>query len=178
MNFKINTDVWFIFCLIFLGILSLFIFLYIIIPYRTRKRNKNRRQKRITKKLDNFERLEKKYAEEKIRDLEINNNKLKVTLKNELEIMFKNNEVPSLESFFSEFEKLYPDFMTSLFKISPNLTANEIKLAAFLRLNLSSKEISKLLNITPESVNKARYRLRKKLQLSAKVDLSTFIINL
>jgi DNA-binding CsgD family transcriptional regulator len=177
LNFKINTDVWFIFCLIFLGILSLFIFLYIIIPYRTRKRNKNRRQKRITKKLDNFERLEKKYAEEKIRDLEINNNKLKVTLKNELETMFKNNEVPNLESFFSEFEKLYQDFIASLFMISPNLTANEIKLAAFLRLNLSSKEISKLLNITPESVNKARYRLRKKLQLSAKDDLSTFIIN-
>tara|TARA_R110002051_G_C8725601_1_gene497284 strand:- start:1615 stop:2151 length:537 start_codon:yes stop_codon:yes gene_type:complete len=178
LNFKINTDVWFIFCLVFLGILSLFIFLYVIIPYRTRKRNIKRRHTRLNKKLQNFERLEKKHTEDKIKGLENSNNKLKVSLKNDLNNLLRSNEPVDLESFFSNFEKLYPDFKVSLFRISQNLTANEIKLAAFLRLNLSSKEISKLLSVHPDSVNKARYRLRKKLNLSSKEDLSTYILNI
>lgn len=178
MNFKINTDVWFIFCLVFLGILSLFIFLYIVIPYRTRKRNTKRRQARLSKKLQNFEKLEKKHAEDKIKGLQDSNSKLKVSLKKDLDALLISDKNADLESFFSNFEKLYPNFKISLFKICPNLTANEIKLAAFLRLNLSSKEISKLLNVNPESVNKARYRLRKKLNLSSKEDLSNYILNI
>lgn len=179
MKFKIDTDTWFLFCFVFLGVLCLFIILYIVIPYRTRKKNKKRRDLRLRKKLDNFERLEKKHKEVKLKDLKNVNNKLQVNLKDDLSkiLSTKYNEV-DLESFYSNFEKLYPNFNQTLYQITPNLTANELKLSAFLRLNLSSKEISKLLNITPESVNKARYRLRKKLQLSAKVDLSTFIINL
>lgn len=177
MNFKINTDVWFIFCLVFLGILSLFIFLYIFIPYRTRKRNVKRKQTRLNKKLQNFERLEKKHTEDKIKGLKNSNNKLKVSLKNDLDDLLRSNEPVDLESFFSNFEKLYPNFKVSLFKVSQNLTANELKLAAFLRLNLTSKEISKLLNVHPDSVNKARYRLRKKLNLSSKEGLTTYILN-
>ncbi|MFK8058944.1 MAG: helix-turn-helix transcriptional regulator [Polaribacter sp.] len=150
-----------------------------MIPYRTRKKNKKRRDLRLNKRLQNFERLEKKYKEVKIINLKNDNDKLQVNLKDDLSKILntKYNEV-DLESFYSNFEKLYPNFNQTLYKITPNLTANELKLSAFLRLNLSSKEISKLLNINPESVNKARYRLRKKLQLSAKDDLSTFIINL
>jgi len=178
LNFKINTDVWFIFCIVFLGILSLFIFLYIFIPYRTRKRNAKRRQARLDKKLNNFERLGKKHAKDKIKGLEKSNNKLKVSLKNDLNKLLRSNESVDLESFFSNFEKLYPNFKTTLFKVSPNLTANELKLAAFLRLNLTSKEISKLLSVHPDSVNKARYRLRKKMNLSSKEDLSTYILNI
>ncbi|WP_397445796.1 helix-turn-helix transcriptional regulator [Polaribacter sp. R77954] len=176
MNFSINTDTWFIFCLLFIGILSLFIFLYIIIPYNTRKRNTKRRQNRLSRKLNNFERLKNKH---RIKNLEKSNIKLQATLKKDLStIIHSNYNETDIETFFLNFEKLYPNFKKSLFKIAPNLTANELKLAAFLRLNLSSKEISKLLNITPESVHKARYRLRKKLNLSTKEDLSTFIINL
>ena len=63
MDFKINTDTWFIFCILFIGILALFILFYIAIPYRTRIRNTKRRQKRLVRKLDNFERLEKKYSD-------------------------------------------------------------------------------------------------------------------
>ena len=177
MKFNINSDTWFIFCLLFIGILSVLIFLYIIIPYITRKKNTKRRHNRISRKINNFERLEKKQNEDKIKDLESINSKLHTTLKDDLSKILSNHRLPSdLENFFSNFEKLYPNFKDSLFKIAPNLTANELKLCAFIRLNLSSKEISNLLNITPDSVNKARYRLRKKLNLSAKDDLTNFIL--
>jgi DNA-binding CsgD family transcriptional regulator len=126
--------------------------------------------------LNNFERLENKL---KIKDLENSNIKLQTTLEDDLSKIINNNyKDADIEAFFSNFEKLYPNFKNALYKIAPNLTANELKLSAFLRLNLSSKEISNLLNITPESVNKARYRLRKKLNLSAKEDLSNFILNI
>ncbi|APZ45016.1 hypothetical protein BW723_01340 [Polaribacter reichenbachii] len=157
--------------------MALFIFLYIAIPYRTRIKNTKRRHLRFHRKLDNFMRLEKKQKEEKIKNLEILNSKLKISLKDDLVKIINNNSQENLDSFFSNFEKLHPNFNETLFKIAPKLTSNELKLAAFLRLNLTSKEISKLLNINPDSVNKARYRLRKKLNLSAKEDLTTFIIN-
>ncbi|SDS30750.1 DNA-binding transcriptional regulator, CsgD family [Polaribacter sp. KT25b] len=178
MNFKINTDTWFIFCLLFIGILALFIVLYIVIPYRTRIKNTKRRHLRFHRKLDNFERLKNKQKEEKIRNLELENSKLQVSLNNDLAKIINNNNQENLDSFFSNFEKLHPNFNENLFKIAPKLTSNELKLAAFLRLNLSSKEISKLLNINPDSVNKARYRLRKKLNLSINNDLTTFILNI
>jgi DNA-binding CsgD family transcriptional regulator len=58
------------------------------------------------------------------------------------------------------------------------LSPREIKLAAFLRMNMSSKEISKLLNITTRGVELARYRLRKKLNLKREQNLVEFLIDL
>ncbi|MEZ4827610.1 MAG: LuxR C-terminal-related transcriptional regulator [Bacteroidia bacterium] len=47
-----------------------------------------------------------------------------------------------------------------------------------MKMNLSTKEIATILNITPESVNKARYRLRKKLNLDTDQNLQQFILAL
>jgi DNA-binding CsgD family transcriptional regulator len=55
------------------------------------------------------------------------------------------------------------------------MTENEKRLAALLRLNLSSKEIASILNISPKSVEMNRYRLRKKLGVPSDVGLSEFI---
>jgi len=57
----------------------------------------------------------------------------------------------------------------------PKLTDNEKRLIALLRLNLSSKEIASILNISPKSVEMNRYRLRKKLQVEPKTSLNDFI---
>ena len=137
----------------------------------------NRRQSRFSRKMNNFEKLTKKHSEEKIQKLQNKNARLQMNLKDDLQKILNNTEEANLDTFFSNFEKLYPSFKESLCKTAPNLTANELKLCAFLRLNLSSKEISRLISITPESVHKARYRLRKKLGLSPKDDLSIFILN-
>nr|NQU91355.1 hypothetical protein [Bacteroidota bacterium] len=57
----------------------------------------------------------------------------------------------------------------------PNLTQNELKLCSYLRMNLSTKEIAQMLNISLESVTTKRYRLRKKLQLENEENLVEFI---
>jgi DNA-binding CsgD family transcriptional regulator len=69
-------------------------------------------------------------------------------------------------------------FYTKLKGLYPNLTANEIRLTSLIRLNLSSKEIASILNISLKSVEMNRYRLRKKMQISGKKSLSKHIRNI
>ena len=77
-----------------------------------------------------------------------------------------------------QLEKLHPGFLDRLQVKHPNLTPKEKKLCAYLRLNLSSKEISGLQNVMPKSVEIARVRLRKKLRLSRDMRLSRYIEHL
>jgi len=175
MGFRVDADFFFVFSLLFLGAMALFILAYIAVPYFARLKTIRRRELRKERKQENYKRIEIKYAQRNISKLAENNQKLQVDLKNELEQILKSDEqkFDHLPSFYSNFEKIYPNFVKTLQKISADITANELKLCAFLRLNLSSKEISLLLNITPESVNKARYRLRKKVDIKSKDDLTT-----
>ena len=53
-----------------------------------------------------------------------------------------------------------------------------MRLAALMKMSLTTKEMATILNISPDSVNKARYRLRKKLNLSTDDSLSDFILAL
>ncbi len=75
----------------------------------------------------------------------------------------------------SQLEKLYPGFVERLQKKHPVLTTKDKKLCAFMRLGMSSKEISGLQNITSKSVEIARVRLRKKLKLSRQIRLSNYL---
>ena len=69
------------------------------------------------------------------------------------------------------FNELKPKFFYNLESKYNNLSKNEIKLAALLSMNLTTKEISKILNIELNSVSKNRQRLRKKLNISKEIDL-------
>ncbi|NJO89463.1 MAG: hypothetical protein HC831_11285 [Chloroflexia bacterium] len=60
----------------------------------------------------------------------------------------------------------------------PDLTPNELKLCALTKLNLNIKETASLLNISPNSVKVARYRLKKRMGLSQDQSLTTFFANL
>ncbi|MCB0427487.1 MAG: hypothetical protein KDD16_09310, partial [Mangrovimonas sp.] len=60
----------------------------------------------------------------------------------------------------------------------PDLTSNDLRLCAYLRLNLTSKEIAPLLNISPKSVEVKRYRLRKKMNLPHEDSLTDYILGL
>uniref|UniRef100_UPI003216FC98 PAS domain-containing protein n=1 Tax=uncultured Draconibacterium sp. TaxID=1573823 RepID=UPI003216FC98 len=75
-----------------------------------------------------------------------------------------------------QMEKSHPGFLGRLKTQFPFISEKDQKLCCFVRLGLSSKEISGLLNITPKSVEIARVRLRKKLQLPSKVRLSSFVM--
>lgn len=78
-----------------------------------------------------------------------------------------------------EFDKLIietdKDFYDKLLKEYPNLTKNEIRLCAFLRMNLSTKEISAITQQSSHSIVVARSRLRKKLGIEEKLSLMIFL---
>lgn len=82
------------------------------------------------------------------------------------------------EDFYGQIEQVHRDFLQKLETSFPDLTDNEKRLAAMLRLSLPSKEIATLMNISPKSVEIARYRLKKKLGLSKDENLINFINNL
>lgn len=79
------------------------------------------------------------------------------------------------EQFAVHFDTVHANFIQQLITKYPNLSSNEVKLCAYLRLNLSSKDIAKLMNISVRGVEISRYRLRKKLQLSKEENLFHFL---
>lgn len=81
--------------------------------------------------------------------------------------------------FFEEaFNNADTDFLHKIKDLHPNLTPSDLKLCAYLRLNLSSKEIAPLLNISVRSVEIKRYRLRKKMELEHEASLTDYILSI
>ena len=92
-----------------------------------------------------------------------------------------NNNINNTDDwqFFEEaFNNADKDFLKKIKTLHPNLTPNDLKLCAYLRLNLSSKEIAPLLNISSRSVEVKRYRLRKKMNLSHELSLTNYILEI
>ncbi len=84
----------------------------------------------------------------------------------------------SWDQFAYHFDQVHSGYLKKLSENNVNLSPREIKLASFLRMNMSSKEIAKLLNISDRGVELARYRLRKKLKLSRDQNLVEYLIDL
>lgn len=82
------------------------------------------------------------------------------------------------DSFVEVFNNVHDDFFKKLQVSHPNLTPGDLKLAAYLRLNLSTKEIAPLLNLSVRSVENKRYRLRKKMDLSEEDNLTEYIMKI
>ncbi len=82
------------------------------------------------------------------------------------------------ENFSRYFEEVHKDFNSRVKSKYPQVTSNELRLLALLKMNLSSKEIANILNISPEGIKKARYRLRKKLDLSTEDSLQDLVLSL
>ncbi|PTT01104.1 hypothetical protein DBR11_08180 [Pedobacter sp. HMWF019] len=79
------------------------------------------------------------------------------------------------KEFANIFEQVHQSFYDQLKKLSDDLTSNDIRLLALLKMNLASKDIALLLGISQDSLRIARYRLRKKLNIPTGDNLSTFI---
>ncbi len=79
--------------------------------------------------------------------------------------------------FNVNFEDIHREFLKKLKNEFPTLTADDLKCASYLRMNLSSKEIAPLLNISLRGLENKRYRLRKKINLNSNLDLNEFFIN-
>lgn len=80
------------------------------------------------------------------------------------------------KQFTVHFDNVHSDFLSALKIKYPGLSANELKLSAYLRMNLSTKEIAQLMNISVRGVEISRYRLRKKLEMPTEANLFDFLI--
>mgnify|MGYP001215051933 CR=1 FL=1 len=121
----------------------------------------------------------------------VKKNELLSTIKKELEQtepknknsvikIIDNNLDPKKDwEFFKEaFNNADKDFLKKIKRLHPKLTPNDLKLCAYLRLNLTSKEIAPLLNISVRSVEIKRYRLRKKMDLEREDGLVEYILSI
>jgi DNA-binding CsgD family transcriptional regulator len=82
------------------------------------------------------------------------------------------------EQFAVHFDKVHSDFLRITKAAYPTLSSHELKLCAYLRMNLSSKEIAQLENISVRGVEISRYRLRKKLKIPTETNLFDFLMEL
>ena len=82
------------------------------------------------------------------------------------------------EQFAVHFDRVHSDFLQIAKAVYPALSAHELKLCAYLRMNLSSKEIAQLENISVRGVEISRYRLRKKLRIPTETNLFDFLMEL
>jgi ligand-binding sensor domain-containing protein/DNA-binding CsgD family transcriptional regulator len=82
------------------------------------------------------------------------------------------------EKFEVHFDQVHEDFLKKLRRNYPELTPKDLHLCAYLKMNLSSKEIAPLLNISIRGVEISRYRLRKKMSLTHNANLTEFMMNL
>jgi DNA-binding CsgD family transcriptional regulator len=77
--------------------------------------------------------------------------------------------------FNQKFSQVHTEFFSNLSRTHPNLTKSELKFCAYLKLNLSTYQITSIMNVTSEAIRKNRYRIRKKLNLSAEESLEGYL---
>ena len=82
------------------------------------------------------------------------------------------------EQFSIHFNNVHGDFLIKLSEKYPILKAHELKLSAYLRMNLTSKEIAQLMSISVRGVEISRYRLRKKLNIPTETNLFQFLFEI
>lgn len=78
----------------------------------------------------------------------------------------------------AQLEQVRPGFYARLKEINPDLTDSDLRLCTYISIGMRAKEIAQHLSVTPDSVNTARYRLRKKLNLQQGEKLDDFLRNL
>ena len=80
--------------------------------------------------------------------------------------------------FEKNFDQVHENFLHRLKELHPELTSKDMRLAAYLRMNLASKEIAPLMNISVRSLEISRYRLRKKLNIDREHNLYDYLMNI
>lgn len=78
--------------------------------------------------------------------------------------------------FQANFDRIHENFFRNLHLKYPELTSNDLRFCAYIRLNLSTKDIAHLMNISPKGVEVGRYRIRKKIGIPSTKNLNEFLI--
>lgn len=199
---------WYFSSLAIAGYVILFLFILILIHYAYKRyHNKVMKEKEKNLRMKNLEaeqhivKLQNEHLErdmaEKNRELAastmslIKKNEFLTSIKESLEsgenpkvrsvirtIDKEISEEDNWKFFKKAFSNADKDFFKKMKAQHPELTSNDLKLCAYLRLNLSSKEIAPLLNISVKSVEIKRYRLRKKMNLDRDTNLTDYILEI
>ena len=157
--------------------------------------------KEIAQRMASEKKIRALQEEKYEKDLELKNRKLATSA---MQIMSKNNVLKEIENILNNsdesllrkqisrlvknnvnfdkdweqlrihFEQVHPHFFSSLKKQFPGLTDYDLRLAAYLKINLASKEIAQMLHVTPSAISKSRQRLRKKLGIESNTDFNEF----
>lgn len=80
--------------------------------------------------------------------------------------------------FNTYFNNIFPDFYSNTLKHYPDISTNDLYIMALLKLHMSNKQISQVLNISNEGIKKARYRLRKKMNLKTSQSLEEVVLSI
>lgn len=94
------------------------------------------------------------------------------------EIKTNFTETDHWSEFLKNFNLLHSNYVDNIIKKHPELTTHEVKLVCFIVSGLSNKEIAGIFSVEPESIKKARYRLKKKLNLPEEENLTYYLHNL
>jgi len=82
------------------------------------------------------------------------------------------------EVFKSYFSEVHDNFDNKLKAINKDISEKDLRLASFIKMNLTTKEIAAILNVLPQSVLTSKYRLKKKLNIEKENDIYNFLMNL
>lgn len=121
--------------------------------------------------LKNLEKL----VEKELHGNVVSNDHESLLIKLRNEIKSKSNLVNNWSVFQMKFNQAYPNFVDKLIKFCPDLTSQDLTLASAILINLNTLQLAGLMNITPASVRKSRFRLKKKLKLKEEDQLSLFL---
>jgi DNA-binding CsgD family transcriptional regulator/tetratricopeptide (TPR) repeat protein len=102
--------------------------------------------------------------------------KQEVILKNQIKDHLHSEDY--WEDFKLHFEKVHPDFFRKLKEKYSTISENELRLCAYMRIGMTSKQIAQILSVLPESVHTSRYRLRKKIGLETDESIEDYLRNL
>ncbi len=88
------------------------------------------------------------------------------------------NNARNWEAFDRYFDEVHQEFLSRLKIMHPDLTQGELRLCSYLRMNISTKEIAPLMNISFRGVEISRYRLRKKLRLDRSTNVTDYLMKI
>jgi len=198
---EINRTYFYLLILVFL--LALVIFFFISFHLNRKKKIKEMENTQLAQKMQLDEMEHRQKIEEKEREMATTQlliaEKSNV-LENLLEVLkpyHESNELPKkmwkeIETFMAmntnkesewekskvHFEKVHPDFFKRLKELAPDLSENELRACAYIRIGMTTKQIADILSVTQRSVISNRYRIRKKTNLEEKKSLEEFIRNI
>lgn len=117
-----------------------------------------------------------KEIKSELKHIETNQNNTLKSIIQQIDFITENNDEWS--NFKKHFNTVFTGFYDNLIEIHANLTEVELRHCMFIKLHMQTKEIAKILNVDPRSVQASRYRIKKKMNLDEETDLRNYIVSI